>query len=78
MDSVLQIFRGNAEKAVELITAAVPKIAERAWDDEKKKLKVCASLIDDSVKRQVRTSTCSLEGLTISLNSFSSPLARIC
>ena len=49
MDSVLQVFKGNAEKAVRLITAAVPKIAERAWDEEKKKLKVRTQVLEKNI-----------------------------
>lgn len=40
MDSVLQAFKENIEKAIQLIIAAVPKIAEKQWDEENKELNV--------------------------------------
>ena len=43
VDSVLQAFKGNIEKAIQLIIAAVPAIAERNWDKEKEKLKECVN-----------------------------------
>ncbi|XP_046848934.1 S-methyl-5'-thioadenosine phosphorylase-like isoform X2 [Xenia sp. Carnegie-2017] len=44
VDSVLEIFKENIDKAIRLIVAAIPKIAERNWSKEELQLKDCIKM----------------------------------
>lgn len=40
VESVIKAFKGNIEKAIQLIIASVPKIAGKNWDTEIKDIQV--------------------------------------